>query len=352
MAKISIHILADDLTGALDSAAPFARPDQPVMVVWHQEGRRPIATAIDTASREECEAVSARRHRELAAWLFSAAVPFKKIDSLLRGHVGADIAALAAAAPVSRLVIAPAFPHQRRVTRDGRQWRHGEPEPVGPDLSTDLVRRGVSPDRGTALRDAASDGDLDALVESEAARPGPILWVGSGGLAAALARRARPGPGPDRPRLEEPVLALIGSDHPATHEQIVRAGATHVVLGDDGAGRAMVIARLGRGLPCVATAAVQGDRREAGTRIARAFSRLLADCPRPGLLFVSGGETLRGVADALGARGLNVEGALEPGLPISRLVGGRWEGLAVVSKSGGFGTPDSLRAIIEDASGG
>ena len=347
MGEINLHVLADDLTGALDSTAPFARSDRSLAVVWHQEYAGRSATAIDSASREASEAESARRHRDLAAWLFSASLPFKKIDSLLRGHVVADVAALATAAPDCRLVIAPAFPHQGRVTREGRQWRHGEAEPVGPDLSAELLRRGLSPDRGTAVRDAATDDDLDALVRCEAARPGPILWVGSGGLAAALARNALSRTVSARPRLEGPVLALIGSDHPITREQVSRAGEAHVVLAEDGAGHEMVATRLRRGCPCVATVAVRGERQEAGARIARAFSRLLANCARPGLLFVSGGETLRGVADALGATGLRVEGALEPGLPVSRLVGGCCDGLAVISKSGAFGAPDVLGAIFD-----
>ena len=79
---------------------------------------------------------------------------------------------------------------------------------------------------------------------------------------------------------------------------------------------------------------VDGDRAEAAAAIARAFARLLDGCPRPGCLFVTGGETLRAVASALGAGSLAVEGALEPGLPFSRLVGGRFDRTLVVSQVG------------------
>ncbi len=50
---------------------------------------------------------------------------------------------------------------------------------------------------------------------------------------------------------------------------------------------------------------------------------------------------------ALDAEGLSVVGELTPGIPVSILEGGAWAGVAVVSKSGGFGAPSVLLDIIE-----
>jgi uncharacterized protein YgbK (DUF1537 family) len=61
---------------------------------------------------------------------------------------------------------------------------------------------------------------------------------------------------------------------------------------------------------------------------------------------VSGGETLHSLCDAVGATGLLVQGRLVPGVPCSVMVGGKWDGVAVVSKSGAFGPPDLLRSLI------
>ena len=55
----------------------------------------------------------------------------------------------------------------------------------------------------------------------------------------------------------------------------------------------------------------------------------------------AGGETLRALCDGLGAQGLLAAGLVTPGVPRSRLLGGAWDGLAVISKSGAFG-PDAL----------
>ena len=55
---------------------------------------------------------------------------------------------------------------------------------------------------------------------------------------------------------------------------------------------------------------------------------------------LSGGDTAVGVSRALGAGGLLVEDELEPGVPLGRLIGPR--PLPVVTKAGGFGSPEAL----------
>ena len=70
--------------------------------------------------------------------------------------------------------------------------------------------------------------------------------------------------------------------------------------------------------------------------------------PRPGCLVVTGGETLHGLLQALGASSLLVTGELMPGVPHSRArraVAGTM--LTVISKSGGFGAPDLLIRLAE-----
>jgi uncharacterized protein YgbK (DUF1537 family) len=68
--------------------------------------------------------------------------------------------------------------------------------------------------------------------------------------------------------------------------------------------------------------------------------------PPPGTLVVAGGETLRGLCLSLGARSLELQGRIIPGLPRSIMRGGRWDGVTVISKSGAFGTPTLLRDLL------
>ena len=89
-------------------------------------------------------------------------------------------------------------------------------------------------------------------------------------------------------------------------------------------------------------------RDEAARQIARVFSDLVSRLDRPGTLAVAGGETLRALCVALGATSLDVHGQVAPGVPRSRMVGGGWDGVEIVSKSGAFGAPELWRDLLAD----
>ncbi|WP_413804120.1 four-carbon acid sugar kinase family protein [Streptomyces iranensis] len=143
----------------------------------------------------------------------------KKIDSLLRGNVAAEIAALAEDG--AGVVLAPALPIAGRVVRsgvvhiggvplhEGDAWRaEAVPPPVSVahalgGLPTALIPlttvRSSRPTLLTALRaaataglvaicDAETDADLDAIVEAALADGPGMRLVGSGGLALAVGR--------------------------------------------------------------------------------------------------------------------------------------------------------------------
>jgi D-threonate/D-erythronate kinase len=57
-------------------------------------------------------------------------------------------------------------------------------------------------------------------------------------------------------------------------------------------------------------------------------------------LFCTGGETARGLLNAAGAAGIRLVGEIEPGIPLGTAEGGSH--LAIVTKAGAFGTPETL----------
>jgi len=91
------------------------------------------------------------------------------------------------------------------------------------------------------------------------------------------------------------------------------------------------------------------DRADAAERIGTEMARLIAQLPPPGTLIAAGGETLRSLCLSLGASSLEVQGRIVPGLPSSVLRGGRWDGVAVISKSGAFGSHELLRDLLKPA---
>jgi uncharacterized protein YgbK (DUF1537 family) len=136
-----------------------------------------------------------------------------------------------------------------------------------------------------------------------------------------------------------PVVALIGSDHAVARAQVAACRA-RVRLGVDAP-------EIGHGAVVTVAIAPGATRAEAATRIAAELTALLARLDRPGTLIAGGGETLRAICVALDATGLVVDGEAAPGVATSRLRGGRWDGLRVVSKSGAFGDAGLLARLLE-----
>src|SRR5512142_327974 len=125
-----VTIIADDLTGAADCALAFSAAGLPTFVSL-DDATVPASArvvAVDTDSRPLPGNVAAERTRTAArrALREGTRALYKKIDSTLRGNVGAEVAAMyeaaVEAAPGRRplVLLAPAFPATARTVRDGR----------------------------------------------------------------------------------------------------------------------------------------------------------------------------------------------------------------------------------------
>jgi uncharacterized protein YgbK (DUF1537 family) len=329
-----LRLLADDLTGALDSAARFVPLCGVVPTCWRLPPALPQSIAFDSGTRDLDAADVPAAIAGFAPLLDDGDPAFKKIDSLLRGHVALELAACAAR--FDHCIVAPAFPFQGRITRNGRQLVRADSgwHDTGVDLRADGIR----------LCDAETDDDLDAIVAAGRLLKGRVLWCGTGGLAAALAGRAAV----PRPLLPRPILALIGSGHSVSIRQLAAVTGCHHRLPDSDA---PAIARaLAAGTAAVSVALPPGTPRgTARCAILHRFAELLAANGRPGTLFVTGGETLSTLCDALGVQRLDVDGELEPGVPTSIMRGGPWDGQRLVSKSGAFGNADFLARLFGTA---
>jgi hypothetical protein len=122
-------VLADDLTGACDSAAPFRAAGRVVVSMWpHVYDGDAACYALSTESRD-CDAATSRdRSRRAAQMLRSKQVDilYRKVDSQMRGNVAADIAG-ALEGWGGRCIFAPALPEEGRVTIGGHQrWAEGD----------------------------------------------------------------------------------------------------------------------------------------------------------------------------------------------------------------------------------
>lgn len=150
----SVVIFADDLTGAADTAVQFAGYGIPLDIVMHPAPIPALPAnlasgphqsggglAIDLDSRALLPQEAYARVQERIRQLLPAmpALLYKKVDSGLRGNLGAELLAVMHLWPERLVVLAPAFPQMGRTTVDGVQCVDGRPvtlHEVGQDMIT------------------------------------------------------------------------------------------------------------------------------------------------------------------------------------------------------------------------
>lgn len=347
--SLSCLLIADDLTGACDAAAPFAGAGLPAVVALadsHLPARCRVL-ALSTESRDAApqEIRAAIRRTAALASGRHAGIIFKKIDSTLRGNTGVEIAAALEEFHCRAAVVCPAFPAMHRIVQDGCLKVAGaadfEPIHLSGRISCTHISAGElrsAVERGDRILslDAVCDEDLDRIAAAILALDGPILWAGSAGLASALARLLRPsGATAPRPQATGPVLFCIGSDHSVTLAQQQALLATgHTVLAPSDETIAAALARGRHVLLRIARGGITAET--VHERIAGAA---------PAAFVLSGGDTASLVCNALGVQAIELCHELMPGVPVGILRGGGFDGTAVVTKSGGFGDSGTLLRV-------
>ena len=388
-------IIADDLSGAADCAAAFAISGLTAFVAIDE--RPPPAdarvVALDTDSRALSEEAAAARVESAARGVIGARILYKKIDSTLRGHVGAEIAAILRAASAqgtkALALVAPAFPAQGRIVREGRVLLDRSRQPEGEsqgDLPALLRARGLTVSTASvrALRagtidegvdgvdavvcDSETEDDLRRVAELGARLPHRVVWVGSGGLARHLPdslglRGGTRGAFEPRPG---PVLFLLGSRSECSREQerilCAEPGTARFELEPDklleedrGGMRARVADGARRALLEERDVVLSLAHRPplgpaAAAALASALGGLAAQlADQVGGLVATGGDIARALVSSLGAHGLQLVGEVEPGVPLGIL--DAKNSLPLVTKAGAFGSPTTLsrcRAALKE----
>lgn len=212
-------LIADDLTGACDAAVQFAVRGLRVRVSldWDGEAGQTDVLAISTESRDADMGSFREALRRLPP--LQPRMLFKKIDSTLRGNVGREVAAALAAFDCDVAVVTPAFPAMGRTVEGGYLRIAGEIGFVPRELAASFRDLPAADTARLRLLDATCDAGLDAIVSEALALPRRILWAGSAGLAAALARATGSGTPVGFAFAPAPSIFCLGSDHAVTMEQ-------------------------------------------------------------------------------------------------------------------------------------
>jgi uncharacterized protein YgbK (DUF1537 family) len=411
---IDLAILADDITGAADTGVQFLPVFAPVYLLDHRSlslealEQRPQAVSVFTSSRGLTPAEAGRAVSEAGRAIreLHPQRVYKKIDSALRGHIGAELEAAMEALHLPFSFIAPAFPEQGRTTVGGIHFLHGVPvaqtemgrDPVTPvtasslpkwigmqtsrsvaHIGLEVIEAGLEAAAGEVARqrsrgarhvgfDASGAGHLDLIARLALERFPETLLCGSAGLARHLARQL-----PLRTTVEADLrgaglrmggggfLFVCGSASQTLRSQaavLAEEGCVAVetltpdaLLRGEGAGgteaalnRAVAALSQGDLLVQVAPPAEGPPAVDPHRLVSRLADFAVAVMRRAKTsgLFLSGGDTALAVLERLQVLAVRLEGELSSGLVCGVLAGGPWSGCRVVTKAGSFGGPETL----------
>ncbi len=392
-------ILADDLTGAADTAARCWGAGLPATICLSPPSD-PLpggAIAVTSDSRhlppEQARARVYGLAREMRSHV--TATWYKKIDSTLRGNLGAELDALldvwAADGIQPCVVVSPAFPAQARGL-EGGYLVHAQTPPHTVHLPTLLSQQSDHPVGAILLStvrageaelarqmadqfaqgvrllvvDALTDNDLAALVTAVQTLP-DILFCGSAGLVGVLARDLASQASAERAGVKQgapgalppdrPIVTVVGSGSPMAHRQIReligRRNPARIVVAPHASGiRTVVPADIDAGDWLLHLSTPTADVELEGTTARELVAALaqqacaVVERIQPACVIVVGGDTAIHVLGVLGVERLTVIDELLPGMPLA--VGTDRDGRSrtFVLKAGNHGAPATLDELV------
>jgi uncharacterized protein YgbK (DUF1537 family) len=190
-------------------------------------------------------------------------------------------------------------------------------------IRPDQLAAALATGKSILVCDAVTQADLEALTQAAANLPG-LLYAGSAGLAQAIAS-LDPASEPPQPfPASARTLLVVGTPHPVTKLQL-----DHLAAGDPSA-QVLRVRFEASDDACIRDQFRQYD---------------------PQALILTGGETAQLAARALDAHSFILHGEFAPGIPWGTVEGGLAQGRIVITKSGGFGTPITLKRILDTLAG-
>lgn len=393
-----IYIIADDLTGACDTGACFAQHGLSTAVqIGLSVADAALMPASDvlvfnTVSRALPEHMAIRAVQNIAGRIAqSEALIYKKVDSTLRGHPGAELHALMQTLRVDRALVSPAFPAQGRTVVDGQVLVQGQPlsqtvfagEGAVGDLRTVFAHphhplhtlttseaEQASPGTrarlagpGITLADAQTDAHLYTLAKL-AHESGIRLLCGSAGLAMALAQQIGPANSPvaTLSPTSGVTLGVAGSRNPSTAAQVRYAGQHGIPILQPpsewigstdacppaGLVDALCATLVGEGRAILSTCNLPESalgRETVAQRLGEIVAQVATHITLQGLV-LTGGDVAMAVCTALGAHWLALCGEAQPGIALGRLADSPYQGMSIITKAGGFGAEDALMKCL------
>lgn len=404
---MKLAVIADDLTGALDTGVKFTGGRAAVRVCVGapptlQPGQDPDVLVVDAELRHMSPEQAYRACFKTVRAVLDAGAErlYIKVDSALRGNIGPMMQAALDGSGADFAAFAPALPQMGRVTRGGVHYVGRRPitesvfgrdpfEPVRSPRLADLFAgcpagvqlyapgQALQPAAGgpaIGIFDIEAEGDFDRLIAQLQAAGRFRVLGGCAGFAAHLPRALGLAGGPEPPALiPRPLLVLCGSLNPITKAQLdygEQRGAVRLSLDSrrlGGPGQEELLRQVEgwmaqrRDILIDTTGPGQAEdgqtvSSQRGT-VAQALGALMFRLLHSGRIadyqpMIIGGDTLMGLMAQLPAAELVPLAEPVPGAVLSRVILEDGAARAILTKSGGFGSRELLDEIHQVLNGG
>lgn len=396
----TLLILADDVTGAADCAARCTGVGLPATIVLTPLTTTSLssrAVALSSDSRYLAPAAAAACVHDLFRAVQQAAptsaIWYKKIDSTLRGNIGAELAAMLALTAASTTqpcaVISPGFPAHGRGLVDGYLVYDQAATPrvhlptllhqqtALPQASVGLavVRAGVAA-LAAALEtgyragaqllviDALTEADLSTIYQATQQALPQALFCGSAGLMGVIAGALVAAQGEtvsmapaSPPPLAYPMLAVVGSGSVMAQRQLLQLRQVPAVdiyevdLAQQGQVR--VVAGDGSHAACALHLPPPLLNAQLEGALARQYAATLGEVAhqliqqrQPRTLLLVGGDTAVHLLQLLGIEKLQVDAELLPGMPLTSGTAANGQRYQIILKAGNHGDEQTLVTLF------
>ena len=391
-------IIADDLTGAMDAAAPFARRGLDVQVLTTPVEADsivdlPQVLSVNTNTRHVSEETAAHIVSKVAADLrkLKPELLIKKIDSTLRGNVVAETLAAMQATGRGKVIVCPAIPSQGRTLLRGELFIDSVPlrdSAIGRDLRSppplaplqDLFRAAkpglpvsissrnrdwesedILKKQGIYIPDAKSNEQLLAIARSAREYRANILFSGASGLTESLAEELygvvnlvdTP------PVIGGKALFVVGSLAPQAAAQVEtltrqNSGVRVFKLTESPADNRRALQHLAQSEEAFTSLVIRPPEvSDESTHDSDYIVKALADCSavflkyaRVGMLLATGGDTAAALLARLNLKVITIAGEVQPGV-VHGLLNSPQGPLRLVTKAGGFGDDRLFCEILD-----
>jgi uncharacterized protein YgbK (DUF1537 family) len=369
--KMRIAVIADDLTGALDTGVQFHQWGYKVHITDNLNDSKAEITILNTDTRNKTPETAYKTTYHVTKKIGNYDIIYKKTDSTLRGNPGPELQAILDATGERKAILSPTYPKTGRRVKNGHLYIENKlitdtdyiheyrvkssyiPEIViTKTLIHHLKNAERVPDTGIIVLDSETEQDLLKILNNH-----PRIIAGSAGLADALCQVLRNPP---------PVLTIIGSIRTETRKQAInlsqRLGAAVIPLDfvkalkqkpqNEAIQKAKKVLSIGHDVIIISALSqkiIEETRKEAkhmrlnSQKLEKNITESLADTTKALLnhklsgIIMTGGATALAIIKRLNVKNIEILDEVQPGIPVLKL-----DNLPAISKAGGFGVSDAL----------